>query len=138
MRRIVLNIIFTLVLMLPVGVYSSVSADCASAKNPNSPKGQVVQGIGSTSKGSDCGNTGVNNIVSTVVNIMSLIVGVVAIVMIISSGLKFVTSGGDSQKVANAKGTLIWALVGLAVAATAQYMVHYVIHTVTSNVSNST
>ena len=41
--------------------------------------------------------------------------GTVAIFLIIIGGIKFLTSGGDQQKVAGAKNTLTWAIVGLVV-----------------------
>ena len=46
--------------------------------------------------------------------------------MIIISGFKYVTAGGDSAKVGSAKNTLIYALVGLVIAALAQFIVHFV------------
>jgi len=39
----------------------------------------------------------------------------IAIIMIIYSGYLFMTSGGSDEKVSNAKKSLIWSLVGLAV-----------------------
>lgn len=70
----------------------------------------------------------VPNIVSTIVNILSFIVGTVAVIMIVISGLRYVTSGGDANKVSSAKSALTYALVGVIVAALAQFIVHYVIY----------
>jgi hypothetical protein len=47
--------------------------------------------------------------------------------MVIISGFKYVTSGGDPQKVSGAKSTLIYAIVGLIVVALAQILVHFVL-----------
>lgn len=93
-------------------------------------KSQALGGVCET--GSDCSGSGVTNAVSVAVNILSLIVGIAAVVMIILGGLKYVTSGGDSNKVANAKGTITYALIGLVIAVLAQAIVHYVL-TVASN-----
>ena len=49
--------------------------------------------------------------------------------MIVYSGYNYITSGGDSGKVSSAKTTLIYALVGLLIAALAQIIVHFVINT---------
>ena len=65
--------------------------------------------------------------ISSVVGLLSIIVGAAAVIMIIVSGLRYITSGGDSGKVAGAKNALIYALVGVAVAALAQLMVHFVL-----------
>jgi hypothetical protein len=79
---------------------------------------------------SDASKNVVKDLVSTVVNILSLIIGAVAIIMIIVSGFRYVTSGGESSKVAGAKSGLIYAIVGLVVAALAQFIVHFVLNKV--------
>jgi hypothetical protein len=90
----------------------------------------VLQGLGAT--GSDCDPKPVNSLFAVAVNILSIIVGVVSIIVILISSLKFMTSNGDQNKVANAKGTLTYALIGLAVAALAQLLVHLVLYHATS------
>lgn len=92
------------------------------------PQGQVLEGIGQT--GNDCTGATVNNVPSTVVTILSIIAGIAAVIMIIISGFKYITSGGDSNGVAAAKNTLVYALVGLAVAALAQVLVHFVLRNI--------
>jgi hypothetical protein len=80
----------------------------------------------------DCGGAGsssVNNLAKTVVNVLSLVVGIVAVVMIIISGFNFITSGGDSQKVSTAKNSLIYAMIGIAIVALSQTLVHFVLDT---------
>lgn len=82
--------------------------------------------------GADCskdssGGTDVGSVVTAVVNILSWVVGVVAVVMIIVAGFKYVTAGGDAAKVTSAKGTLMYALVGLVIAALAQTIVWFVL-----------
>jgi uncharacterized membrane protein YuzA (DUF378 family) len=62
------------------------------------------------------------------VRILSLIVGVAAVIVIIYAGFKYITSAGEQGRVANAKSTLLYALVGLAVAALAQLLVHFVLY----------
>jgi NADH:ubiquinone oxidoreductase subunit 6 (subunit J) len=92
-----------------------------------STKQEVCEAIGSEA---DCsGNKGGNltGIIKTIVNILSVLVGVVAIIMIIWAGFKYVTSGGDSNKVTSAKNALIYALIGLIIVALAQLMVRFVL-----------
>lgn len=94
----------------------------------NSVKGQICQGISQT--GGDCSSDGtgdINGLITNVVNILSVIVGIVAVIMIIASGLKFITSGGESSAVASAKKTIMYALVGLIVVGLAQIIVHFVV-----------
>jgi hypothetical protein len=129
MRQKLLNIIALLALvLLPVwGLAGNAAADCGSA---TSSKGQVLQGIGQT--GNDCSGSGVTAVISVAVTILSLVVGIAAVIMIMVSGLKYITSGGDSGKVSSAKSSLIYALVGIAIAALAQLLVHYAINAPTT------
>lgn len=90
---------------------------------------QVCAGIGLA--GGNCnagGASEVNKVLALVINLVSLIVGIAAIVMIIFAGMKFITSGGDPSKVSSAKNSVIYALVGLVVVASAQLAVHYIIN----------
>ena len=95
-------------------------------------KSQACAGAGLA--GADCSSstssTGVSTLIRAVINILSVIVGIAAVIVIIISGLKYVTSGGDSNGISSAKNTLIYALVGLAVAALAQVLVHFVLYNV--------
>jgi hypothetical protein len=79
--------------------------------------------------GGSCAAKGssLDNLFRTIVQILSLLAGVAAVIMIIISGFRYITSGGDPQKVAGAKNALIYALVGLVIAALAQVIVHYVL-----------
>ncbi len=73
-----------------------------------------------------------NKIIQLVVNILSFIIGITAVIMIMVSGFKYITSGGDASKVSSAKSTLIYALIGLVVVALAQFIVQYVFDKVTA------
>lgn len=82
--------------------------------------------------GGDCksganGTLTLEDVVAAVVKILSIVIGVAAIFMIIFAGMKYVTSGGDSSAVASAKNMIIYALVGIVVAAMAFYLVGFVL-----------
>lgn len=83
---------------------------------------------------SDCGKaTGVDEGSITaaarkIVNLISIVVGIVAVIMIIFGGFRYITSGGDSGKVGNAKNSLIYAIVGLIIVALAQLIVRFVLN----------
>lgn len=102
--------------------------------------GEACSGLNQIQSGASCNATGKNNVVkslaSKVVNILSLIIGIASVIMIIISGLRFVFSNGDSNSVSSARNTLIYALVGLAIAVLAQIIVHLVLNTA-NNVNNS-
>lgn len=75
----------------------------------------------------DQSTAGLKQLAADVVNIFSIIVGIVAVIMIIYGGFRYITSGGDSGNVGNAKNTLIYAIVGLIIVALAQLIVHFVL-----------
>lgn len=63
-------------------------------------------------------------------NLLSIIFGViaaVAVLIIVIQGIRFVLSSGDSQKAADARKGIIYALVGLAVALLAEAITQVVI-----------
>lgn len=62
-----------------------------------------------------------------VTNTILYIVGIVAVIMLIIGGIRYVTSGGDSKKVTDAKNTVLYAIIGLVIAFLAFAIVNFVI-----------
>ena len=54
-------------------------------------------------------------VATPIVLILTSVAGAAAIILIIISGIKIVTSGGDPKQLAAAKATLTYASIGLAV-----------------------
>lgn len=88
-------------------------------------------GDGSNCSGTPSNGIGVNGAISAVVDILSSVVGVVAVIMLIIAGIRFMTANGNSNNIASARSTMIYAIVGLVVVALAQVIVNYVLHRVT-------
>jgi len=82
------------------------------------------------------GEGGLEGVAKKITNIFSIIVGAASVIMIIYGGFRYITSGGDSGKVGNAKNTLIYAIVGLVIVALAQLIVRYVLTQSTNAASN--
>jgi len=76
----------------------------------------------------------VNSLITTIINVFSFVVGVVAVIMIIAGGFRYISSGGDSNKITSAKNTIIYAIIGLVIVALAQIIVQFVLGKVTSTV----
>jgi len=87
--------------------------------------------VGNCKSDVSSGTTGVNKLIKDIINIFSIIVGVVSVIMIIWGGFQYISSGGDSGKVGNAKNTIIYAIIGLIVVALAQFIVQFVLDKVT-------
>jgi len=77
--------------------------------------------------GTDVNDNTLSKTGNQIVNIFSIIVGIAAVIMIVYAGFRYVTSGGDSGRVTSAKNALIYALIGIAVAALAQILVKFVL-----------
>lgn len=97
----------------------------------------VCKGVGTATGGFGCSapseSVTVNNVIGTAINILSAVVGVVAVIMIVIGGFKYVTSGGDASSVSSAKQTIIYAIIGLVVAAAARIIATFVLSRVTGN-----
>lgn len=71
--------------------------------------------------------TDINDVFKTIVNVLLFIIGAVAIIMIIVSGIRYTTSGGNANSVAAAKNTLLYSVIGLVVAIFAYAIVNWVV-----------
>ena len=121
--KILLTVAFSFVMLaLPAAAYAATASGEA-----------VCEGVGIAAGSSGCGNgTGpsINGVIETAISILSILVGVVAVIVIILSGLKYITAGGDSSKISSAKDTLIYAIIGLIIATLAQVIVRFVLNKV--------
>ena len=68
-----------------------------------------------------------NDLIGTLVNTLLFLVGALSTVMIIVGGIFYVISNGDSGKIARAKNTITYAVVGLVVAFVACAIINWVI-----------
>lgn len=68
-----------------------------------------------------------NELIATLVSVLLFLVGTLAVIMIIVSGIFYVTSNGDASKVARAKNTLTYSIVGLIIAFLAYAIVFWVL-----------
>lgn len=126
-KRIITSFAAAAVLLVPA--LSTVPAFAVDISN-NLCSGTNIDVSGGTTTGCDTGATNsdsLNALLTSAVNIFSAIVGVIAVIMIIVGGLRYITSGGDQNKVASAKNTLMYAIIGLIVVALAQLIVHFVL-----------
>lgn len=107
-------------LMVPV-----VALAAAPAANADySLQGGVDNAQGTGMKGK-VGDTG--SLVKDAVNVILWVVGILSVVMLVWGGIKYTTSAGDTNKVASAKNTIIYAIIGLIVSIMAYAIVNFVI-----------
>jgi hypothetical protein len=65
---------------------------------------------------------------STALTLAFGVIGVISVVMVVIGGFQFVMSQGDPQATAKARMTIIYAIVGLAVAISAEAIVAFVLN----------
>lgn len=65
-----------------------------------------------------------------VINVVIGVIGFIAVVMMIMGGISFATSQGDSSKVAKARNTILYGVIGLIVALLAYAIVNFVLSNV--------
>ncbi len=68
-----------------------------------------------------------NTALVNVVNYFLYAVGIAAVVMIVYGGFLYTSSGGDAGKLAKAKNTILWSVIGLIVAVLAYAIVNFAI-----------
>ncbi len=123
----------TLIAVLALGFAVALPVAAVGNVNAQSITDNLCAGVGLQGPGvGDCGDadadgSGVVDIVQKVVNWLSWFVGIVSVIMIVVGGFKYITSGGDSNKVTGAKNTIIYAIIGLVIVALAQFIVKFVV-----------
>lgn len=75
---------------------------------------------------------GVNGVFTKFSNIALYAVGAISVIMLIWGGLRYITSGGDSKKITDAKNTILYAIIGLIIAILAFAIINFVLNTIGS------
>ncbi len=78
----------------------------------------------------DCNTRGLPLIIQSVTTALLGVIGALAVIMIIVGGLRYVTSGGDPKKTADAKNTIMYSIAGVVVAIMAYAIVKFIIASV--------
>ncbi|HEY5550158.1 MAG TPA: pilin [Candidatus Saccharimonadales bacterium] len=112
----------------------NLAPNLAYAQNP--AKGAIQCGVNAGAGQTGCApdpnaTSSLNTTISRVINILSIVVGIVAVIMLIYGGFRYITSAGDTTRVASAKNTILYALIGLIIVALAQVIVRFVLKNVT-------
>lgn len=68
------------------------------------------------------------NVIKNIVNWLLIATGIFAVAMIIISGIRIITSAGNAEKVGKAKKTLLYSVIGLALALLAATIVNLILN----------
>ena len=73
------------------------------------------------------GDWNIEDVISISLDIMTVMVGALAVMFIVIAAIKYIVSGGDKEKVENAKNTLLYAIIGLVVAISSRIIIGIVL-----------
>lgn len=133
MKRMLVTLAVAIGLLVPAVAFAAAPAPAyASAFNNTNATKQACSGINGNEAAGSCSAPGrsLSSIIKIVLNLLSAIAGIASVVMVITAGFKFITAGGDAGKVASARSTLTFAIVGLVVVAMAQFITQFVLNEV--------
>ena len=88
--------------------------------------GDIIKQSAGTACGNSCGGSDLTSIFGKIANSLTFIVGAVAVIMIIIGGLRYVLANGDAKAAAEAKNTIMYAVIGVVVAIAAYAIVSFV------------
>ena len=127
MKSLILSFIsIFIVVAIPSTVFAaSASEDLQSVCNSN-PNSSLCTGY---KQGEDVqeNDNAVLKLLKRIISILLFVAGVLAVFMVIYGGFKYVTSGGEPQKAASGRQTIIFALVGLIVVVVSRQLILFVL-----------
>ena len=121
MKKRLTSIITSLALLFGFVAFTAVPVGAAPV--------DVFKGDACKGNTSVCGNSGssIFKVVNNVINVLLLAAGIIAVIMIIFGGISYTLSAGDNAKVTSAKNTILYAVIGLVVAALAFAIVNFIV-----------
>jgi Type IV secretion system pilin len=124
-------------LAVPMALAQNIAPACDTSGSGASCAPTSALNCGTTGDftGKNCAATGdadtkINKTVKLAIQLFQILVGLISVFMLISAGLKYITSGGDSAGVGAAKNMILYAAVGLVVVALSQVIVQFVLNRV--------
>ena len=109
---------------LPVAAADDLSVICNDPKNASS---SLCVGYDKGVASAGTNSNPVLKLLTNVINILSFFVGVLAVGFVIYGGFKYIVSAGDASKVAAAKNTILYALIGVVVVVVARQLILFVL-----------
>lgn len=127
------------IIVVQFGMLFSLNAPLVLAQDTGSVScgavGSLTDCDSSTSAVDTDADERVNALIKNAIRIFQIIVGLISVFMIITGGLKYITSGGDSSKVGEAKNAILYAVIGLVVVGVAQIIVQFALNRTFGNES---
>lgn len=126
MKKLMLNVVAVVLTVVGLGGVASMSPAYAAILCPNGQEAASFDACDAYDKNA----TKENDLFETLNIILNVVIGVIgfiAVAMIVMGGISFATSQGDTSKVAKARNTILYGVVGLVVAILAFAIVNFVL-----------
>ena len=122
LKSILISTLMVAVMVFGVSIiYQTGNTEIAGAVNS-----EITSGMNATSAGTST-PTDANVVIKNVTNIMFFIIGAVSVIMLIYGGIRYTTSGGNTNSVTAAKNTVIYSIVGVVISILAYAIVNFVV-----------
>lgn len=116
----------------PYIAYADDLRDACNEAKANDPDGQWPAACKDYNLGKVEGNNPASNpgreLLNSIIDIIAFAAGALAVIFLIFGGFRYVKSGGDSNKVTEAKNMIVYALVGIIVVAIARQLIQFVLN----------
>lgn len=106
--------------VMPLAGAATFDVNCTSIKAQN-------ESAVCNSRTSDDPLAGSDGLIIRIANIIAFVAGAAAIIMILVGSIQFITAGGDASNAKNARNTVLYALIGLAIVLLARSIVIFVV-----------
>ena len=135
MKRITLiftSFILSLVVVSAVALADSAASDdlndiCSKKENKGSALCQGYVEGESTDVQNNPQDNPIVSVITDVTNILSLVAGILVVILVMIGGFKYITSGGEAQKAASGRQTIVYALLGMAVVVLSRQLLLFVL-----------
>lgn len=127
MKKFLSSIALLIILLaVPVAVTAATNSEalCTGSGGTWTADSSAPSGGTCTTPGD---NRSVMGTIQQVTDVFVFATGAIAVIMLIVGGIRYATSAGEQSAVSGAKNTIMYAIVGLVVAAVAYTVVHFII-----------
>lgn len=121
------RILFTVLSVLTLAGFAFAGAPSASAKSAfeeackQTPDSVVC-------KQTTGGEAATNTFIQDLISLLLFAIGIISVIVIIVGGIRYTTSNGDSNKVTQAKNTILYAVIGLVIALLSYAIVIFIVN----------
>lgn len=120
MKKNITSLVVALAITLGFGTLTALPAGAINVFDEGC-KGQTSKICKETSSDT------VNPIIQDIIGTLIFAIATISVIMIIVGGIRYVISNGDASKIKSAKDTILYSVIGLAVALLAYAIVNFVI-----------